>query len=716
MNKLTQILTIGLYIIIYGPTASASYEESIDSLISAALSGDGMAASTLGYHYYHEPNNSSNRDLTFKFLTMAAENEQNFHNPILGICHLKGIGTTPDYEKAIEFFNQSLIYKLEERLCLYYLGLCNEKGYGLPQDKNKAILYYHKCIEHNPSLCGSLDDIYKSLAETRLAELEPDKAIEHYIQAFNANMNNIMASYALGCIKIRNQSEKNNGMFYFERAYHILKQIKASELNKIYAEDYWGYDNESAINACIGCSKVEDLIISKNLYSITDSDISVTSKGLIEELVIEPLRLAHEFGSKEASYLLGMMLLKYSFPAEEAVKAFKQSMLYESQEGAFEYARCLIIGKGIEKDSEAGLHILSILAKKNFAKSYYELGTIALKEKSDFKNVETLLKKSGELGYAEAYFLLGRLHKDRICSFEERWVGDDNKPIIKEWPPYQIEIDQDVAASHSKYVDYMRKAADMGHPDAYFELYECTKERDKALGLLFKAQEAGSINAMNRMAYVLHTVEKDYKGAYDLYLQTACRGDAVGMYQLGLMRYNGYGYDQNYSLALSLFKEASQLSYPPADLILAECYRKGIGIGIDRKKAVKHYEKYSQYNWDGYYKLGEYYYKDLSNYEAALKYFRKAIEIAKLSTTDNPEAYAEYIIPVLQKNGNPYASTEQNKELLGEVYCLMAECYRFGRGVTRDEEIALDYTIKSIECGNAKAKEIYNDIYASDAQ
>ena len=135
--------------------------------------------------------------------------------------------------------------------------------------------------------------------------------------------------------------------------------------------------------------------------------------------------------------------------------------------------------------------------------------------------------------------------------------------------------------SDGKCLEYMKKMADAGRPEAYVQLAEMflhgwgvNKNVDMAMELYQRSADAGEITAYGFMGIVYYEGEdrpQDYKKAYELFMKAGEKSDEV-LYKIG------------------------------------EMYRLGQYVKQDREKAREYYQKvvdkgelFPESGWDSYY-------------------------------------------------------------------------------------------------------------------
>lgn len=165
--------------------------------------------------------------------------------------------------------------------------------------------------------------------------------------------------------------------------------------------------------------------------------------------------------------------------------------------------------------------------------------------------------------------------------------------------------------------------------------------------------------------------------------------------------------------SISWYQKSAELENKTAAYFLAQLYEVGYisktddkrifypGVSKDISQSAKYFEIYIKnmgYNWSGVptnskllYKLAQWYYEGVENlernYSKAFYYFNRAIE-------SNENSKEEFKLTTLEE---------------GDALWCISVCYRFGRGVEKDELIARRYVKRAAEKGNEHAVSLLSD-------
>ena len=183
-------------------------------------------------------------------------------------------------------------------------------------------------------------------------------------------------------------------------------------------------------------------------------------------------------------------------------------------------------------------------------------------------------------------------------------------------------------------------------------------------------------------------VTRDYKAAFENFNKAYGMGSMYAANNLAILYYQGLGIEKNLFEAFKLWKESSAQGNTAAYGNLGRCYMFGQGTEIDPELGCYWYEKAADAGFvSSQFFLGELYYNGGSQYAEVVSIrfdYKKAAHYLQLAAKN--------------KNLPDYAK--------GETYRYLAECYRFGRGVEQDQDMANYYTREAAKYGDSNAAEI----------
>lgn len=127
-----------------------------------------------------------------------------------------------------------------------------------------------------------------------------------------------------------------------------------------------------------------------------------------------------------------------------------------------------------------------------------------------------------------------------------------------------------------------------------------------------------------------YTQEMLNKKAFDLYIQSACRGSAYAQYQVGYFYDKGYGCLCNYQRAAYWYQEAYKNGYKDSAKRLGDFYFYGQGVEQSYKKAIEYFETAAEFDSEACLTLVKYYDKKTTiktNNAKLYYYLNKAYEL-----------------------------------------------------------------------------------------
>lgn len=265
---------------------------------------------------------------------------------------------------------------------------------------------------------------------------------------------------------------------------------------------------------------------------------------------------------------------------------------------------------------------------------------------------------------------------------------------------------------------WLEKAANQGHPDAQLTLglYFLFKTERK---LLNKRYESNRENTPLTLAVTLVLAKffdaNDDQAAVKWLTRAADQNNPDGKLWLGYCHYHGFGIEQNYEVALELFKQAAAFGLSDAMILIAQIYIKGSGVEIDYKealiwlnKAIKLNNEYAFYLMGHIYANGKGVEKDKNR---AFSWYEKAallnVEEAQYLLAFNYRADEDkywYWMERAADNGHENAKQKMTIHYLklavnygsAEAHLALAKCYERGTGVEKNPELALRYLERSI--------------------
>ncbi len=229
--------------------------------------------------------------------------------------------------------------------------------------------------------------------------------------------------------------------------------------------------------------------------------------------------------------------------------------------------------------------------------------------------------------------------------------------------------------------------------------------------LLCRAAEAGNIQAENAWGALIFSqaiagggasneVERVLTRAYGYFKSAAGKGDANGLYNLGMCLWRGLGVPQDLPAAFSCFRSAAEKGHPEAINNIGAFFREGIVVGKDLLLSAKWFAKsasyenpYGQFNYALALRRGEGVKQDFA---AAAKLLEKSADGGCIEAMD---AFGV----ALWRGEGVAADPRRAFGLFMKAASVgyppamenIATCYEKGSGVRADERLALEWKIRS---------------------
>ncbi len=292
------------------------------------------------------------------------------------------------------------------------------------------------------------------------------------------------------------------------------------------------------------------------------------------------------------------------------------------------------------------------------ARSLYEAGDAAF-DKDQFEDAFALFRKSSDLGYAPARYMLAE------CYASGRGVKEDRSKAAELW---------------TNALDPVRKAAEAG--DAY-AMY--------LVGDYILKKYAGLNSSMPWIE------DNDYGGWFQ---RAADRGYAKADFRLSDIRSSSASSAAARSFYLDVkgYRRMAEAGYAPAQYVMGRLYETGEGVKKDPVESLKWYRKAADGGWPrAIYRIGVYYAegkvveKDAAE---AAKWYRKAADAGY------PQAQYMYGRCLDQGEGVEKDVVEAVKwyrkaadQDLSAARSMLASCYANGRGVVYDIREAARWNI-----------------------
>lgn len=245
-----------------------------------------------------------------------------------------------------------------------------------------------------------------------------------------------------------------------------------------------------------------------------------------------------------------------------------------------------LCGKGVEKNKDIAIRLLSEAADHGCAQAAYRIGYMydagQCYVDQDLDKAVEWYQKAADLGYPDADYQLTGI----MFMKQGKWFDP------------------------SKAQKHLIKAADGGNRDAMRELgtmyaygyNNFRRDPKKADAYLLKACEAGDQQAMINYANLCfegQALPRNLQKAAYWFEKAAKEYNGQAQYALGCFYGNGYYYEQDNAKAAYWFQEAAEGGEPNAQYALACFYYEGRGVEKDNKKAAAWFQEAAEQGHPG---------------------------------------------------------------------------------------------------------------------
>ena len=391
-----------------------------------------------------------------KALTELVEQENEMHDTFTEIrvanMYLKGQGTEPDIEKAVEWFNKAAGQDNPD--ALYQLGYIYSNENYLVYDREKAYDYY-------------------------------SRALESYIRAEKENLN-ATAEYRIGRMYINGMGTEINvpeGVSWLERAALNNNAEAAYQLYNLYSE---GNGIERAPERAMQFLEIACYL--DNPYAqYTLGKLNLEDGNLDDG--IKWLESAAGKDMPYASYKLGVVYSSDEYGVRDDVRAdehFNKALnlfvsAYEEQPDdilAYQVGRMYLSGQGTEPDIEKAVEWFNKAAGQDNPDALYQLGYIYRNEEYGIAN------KNVSYNYFHSAFEIF------LSNYEVNPYDSDAAYKLGSMYHYGLGIEQDI----NKAIEWYKKSAELGNKKAQEKLDEMeTQNRLTALSIASTAAHFGRI-------------------------------------------------------------------------------------------------------------------------------------------------------------------------------------------------------------------------------
>jgi TPR repeat protein len=476
---------------------------------------------------------------------------------------------------------------------------------------------------------------------------------------------------------------------------------------------------------------------------------------------------SHEHGNEKASLKLARLLAvaqpasAFQFAMEAAEKGLAEAQCM--------VAECLAMGTGVAADVDQSLHWYERAAELGSAAAQFALGRWCESQDSeldDQSRAAQWYRRAAKAGHPGAQWALDSLDLSglgRAADGKGRTGGRERRAPESRLVKYAgggraedayhlgliYELGHSVERNAKQARAWLKKAAEQGDARAQFALANSLEQADsvQAGNWLRRAAEQGHTQAQVALGeWLLQGVERDALGALSWFARAAEQGDAQAEWALVRVirehgqdlvssntaraasggnaeaqcamgdRYRlGQGVAQNWFDACRWYQMAAEQGHAQAQCTLAGCYAEGKGVKKDLAHAFAWYEKAAAQNLPrAQWNLGELYATGLPGVVADAK---KATMLCKRAANAGfvpAQATLATLFARAKKHDRavPWWTQAADQGDLESQFNL-AQSYRLGLGVDKDEAKAFSWLLKAAEGGLAAAQSRLGLAYAT---
>ena len=289
---------------------------------------------------------------------------------------------------------------------------------------------------------------------------------------------------------------------------------------------------------------------------------------------------------------------------DKEVFAYLESNKDDNKRLLFQYGYALLLGKGVEKDTEKAIEIISKIAKKGDLEAMTNYGLYEISEGNKGIGLK-FVKKAARKGYAIAEKALGNIYvegelvdKDYRKAFKLfKSAADKGLAKAQNSVGNMYKVGVGTRRDMKKSVEYYRLAAEQGNVAAQYNLgnmffggYGVKQNYELAAFYYSLAAEANDKDALFNMGYMYEQgfgIKKSYRKAFALYKKASERGNLVASYNLGVLYFKGRGTKKNNEEGFKMHLFAAKKGLIKAQCSVVRLYIKGIGTDVNVKEALK---------------------------------------------------------------------------------------------------------------------------------
>jgi enhanced entry protein EnhC len=502
-----------------------------------------------------------------------------------------GIGVSKNINQAIQFYK--LAAAQEELNSFYNLGMLYLQGKDTAQDLNQALYWLNEgAFKGNMYSQFALGTVYEKGVKDKDGKViitpDPEQALSLYSLASSNSYG--PAQYRLAELLVRDQKQ---GVTLQE------KDQQEKLIKRLYAGAVENGVKEANLPLAFFNAMDPNKEKQKQAFTVAEKE-------------------AAQGNNAQATLLLGLL-----YDRGTAVDADKGEALKWYQRAPHNHVSDFILGtyytdgKFINQDLEKGKSLLQAAANTDFAYADLNLAILKKNNGEDFlKDLESATAKgNAQAGKLLAdYYLARELNGTQLQRAKEIYKGIAEKGDAEAELKLGFILENgwggpsDFAGAQEWYT---RAANNKNEVAAYLlgSLYQRGKgEASPNYSEAKKWYEQAKLTyppAAVALGFINETVDDNYDNAYSNYKWAADKGNAIGLYDVGLIFENGKGRPVSLDIATEFFEKAAKQKHPEAMVELADITLQN---KLSAKDETRGYELLKQSaamgNRDALYQLG----------------------------------------------------------------------------------------------------------------
>lgn len=644
MQKNNQEEKLNLALLYHKEGQEQNHQKAFELFQECLIQGDVRANLYLGIIFEKGLGVSQNLYKAKEFFTEAYKSGIKGASAYLGSFYLYGKACKQDYQQALKLFCEAT--RECNPLGDFYLGIMYEEGLLVKKSEKRAVACYESAGQE-----GVLEAYYRlgaMYAQGRGVRKNKKKATE-------------LLALSCGDRNTANQEKNNGGNEAREALNNIVKKDQDKKMYYEIGVDLYDKEQyEDALNFFLKGIKLDCDKCYFYLGKMYEEGNGVTQDS---NKTIFYYKKAYSLGNYNASYRLGLIYEYGEIVEQDYKKAMhyfyatckksdsKQIVAYSLHSIASFYEYGQGVKQNLNKAIEKYLESLEIY-QNEFA--LLSLGSLYEYE-DNYEQAIYYYKSACDLKSVDAFISLGKLYGEKLEQYTN--AIETYKKALEIKPNDKEKEELFFALGNMYYCEknikestkYFWSAAQNGNIDAHCmlaKIYSDSSFREYDWDLAVKLARM-VWNSGKRLPYIEKILNKqeeiqkqqidienkknnlqrqkvdsnelfqigyaflkskNYKKAYDYFLDSFEMGNLDSCVNLGYMFENGLGVDENLEKAKDYYQKASKSNHKIACYNLGVMYKKGRGVDKDFEKALKYFQISSnQGDCDSAYEMGKIY-------------------------------------------------------------------------------------------------------------